>query len=83
MPVSVGGVEVSPGDLLVGDEDGIVVGSEAEVEAALSIMEGIQEAEGAILAAVRSGTSLLDKILYAEHLSRLRAGEPSKLEFRP
>lgn len=81
--VQVGGVEVSPGDLLVGDEDGIVLGSEAEIETALSVMEGIQEAEGAILAAVRSGTSLLDKILYVEHLTRLRAGESSKLEFKP
>lgn len=83
MPVQVGGVEVAAGDLLVGDEDGIVVGSEAEIEAALSLMEGIQEAEGAILASVRSGTSLLDKVLYAEHLARLRAGESSKLEFKP
>ena len=46
IPVSVGGVAVSPGDLVIGDVDGIVVIPRQEVEAAL-------EAAGKKLAAER------------------------------
>lgn len=38
-PVSVGGVSVSPGDLVVGDVDGVVVIPKAEVESVLAAAE--------------------------------------------
>jgi 4-hydroxy-4-methyl-2-oxoglutarate aldolase len=35
VPVLLGDVTVNPGDILVGDDDGIVVGTEAEMAAAI------------------------------------------------
>lgn len=63
-PISVrcGGVEVAPGDVLVGDDDGIVVGTAAELEAALDAAEALQATERSILAGIRAGESLFSRI---------------------
>jgi 4-hydroxy-4-methyl-2-oxoglutarate aldolase len=59
-PVSIGGVEVRPGDWLRGDRDGVVVASEAELLAALDTAEEIQRREAAVLTALTGGRSLFD-----------------------
>ncbi|HEX3961374.1 MAG TPA: RraA family protein [Trebonia sp.] len=57
-PVSIGGVQVRPGDLLVGDADGVVaVPREAEDQVA-EICAGIAAREDAIMADVLAGASL-------------------------
>jgi regulator of RNase E activity RraA len=61
-PVRCGGVEVAPGDVLVGDDDGIVVGTADELTAALDAAEALQATERSILAGIRAGTSLFDRI---------------------
>jgi 4-hydroxy-4-methyl-2-oxoglutarate aldolase len=61
-PVRCGGVEVAPGDVLVGDDDGIVVGTADELDAALDAAEALQATERSILAGIRAGTSLFDRI---------------------
>ena len=76
-PVRCGGVQVAPGDVLVGDDDGIVVGPEAELAAVLDAAEALQGTEAGMLAGIRSGTSLFERLDYDEHLARLRAGEDS------
>jgi 4-hydroxy-4-methyl-2-oxoglutarate aldolase len=60
--VRCGGVEVAPGDLLVGDDDGIVVGTAAELEAVLEAAEALQATERSILAGIRAGESLFSRI---------------------
>ena len=80
--VRLGGVEVRPGDILVGDDDGIVVLNDAELDGALEAAEGIQRREGAIRAAIQDGTSLFDQLNFAEHVAALRAQRPSSLAFR-
>jgi len=60
LPVVIGEVEVRPGDLLLGDDDGIVVGSETELEAAIDAAEAIQSTEGALRASIQDGVSLFD-----------------------
>ena len=45
VPLSIGGVTVHPGDLVLGDDDGLVVGSPAEVAAALDQAEAIRPAK--------------------------------------
>jgi regulator of RNase E activity RraA len=45
VPVSCGGVTVVPGDIIFGDDDGIVVASEAEIIALLPLAEAIQQKE--------------------------------------
>jgi 4-hydroxy-4-methyl-2-oxoglutarate aldolase len=61
-PVRCGGVEVAPGDVLVGDDDGIVVGTSAQLTAALDAAEDLRATERSILAGIRAGTSLFDRI---------------------
>jgi len=65
-PVSCGGVEVAPGDILVGDDDGIVVGTADELEAVLEAAEALQATERSILAAIRAGTSLFERLERSE-----------------
>jgi regulator of RNase E activity RraA len=58
VPVSVGGIRVEPGDLLLGDGDGIVVVPAARADEVLGTAERIERAEAAIRAAIEAGTPL-------------------------
>lgn len=58
VPVSIGGIRVEPGDLLLGDGDGLVVVPAARAEEVLSAAEEIERAEDSIRAAVEEGASL-------------------------
>ena len=78
-PVHIGDVEVRAGDILVGDDDGIAVLSQEELDAALAAADEIQRREGAIRAAIQDGTSLFEQLNFAEHVAALRAGLPSSL----
>jgi regulator of RNase E activity RraA len=80
--VNVGGVDVQPGDLVAGDADGVLVAPPERLLAALPTAEDIQSREGAVLAGLKAGKTLLDGLTYHEHLARLRAGEDSSLAFR-
>jgi len=77
--VRIGGVEIGPGDLLLGDDDGIVVGTEAEFAAAIDRAEAIQSGEEGLRASIVAGTSIFATMNYEEHLNRLQAGQPSAL----
>lgn len=59
-PVTVGGVQVAPGDLLLGDADGVVAVPSAVEEQVLEVCAGIAEREEAILADVLAGVSLAE-----------------------
>lgn len=76
-----GGVEVAPGDLVFGDDDGVVIAPPDRIAAALETAEGIARAERAILAALARGEALHDQTNYAEHVARLDAGQESRLAF--
>ena len=58
IPVSVGKVQVKPGDILVGDDSGVVVVPWEIAEDVLSSAQAIEEAENSIVQAVKSGLSL-------------------------
>ncbi len=79
VPVSVGGVVINPGDLLLGDDDGIVVGADAELTAALDRAEAIQSGEEVLRAHILAGTSIFAAMNYKDHLARLEAGQDSAL----
>jgi 4-hydroxy-4-methyl-2-oxoglutarate aldolase len=55
-----GGVTVAPGDIVFGDDDGVVIAPPARIAAALTQAEATTAAEQAFLAAVAGGTSLHD-----------------------
>lgn len=60
IPVSIGGIRVEPGDLLLGDGDGLVAVPSARVEEVLAAAEEIERAEDAIRAELEAGTALRD-----------------------
>jgi 4-hydroxy-4-methyl-2-oxoglutarate aldolase len=80
-PVRLGDIEVRPGEILVGDDDGIAVLNDAELEAAFETAEAIQRREGRIRSAIQDGTSLFEQLNFAEHVAELQAGRPSSLAF--
>jgi 4-hydroxy-4-methyl-2-oxoglutarate aldolase len=80
-PVRLGDIEVRPGEILVGDDDGIVVVSDAELEEALETAQAIQRREGKIRSAIQDGTSLFEQLNFAEHVENLQAGRQSSLAF--
>jgi regulator of RNase E activity RraA len=60
VPVSIGDAKVCPGDLLVGDADGVVVLPQGRENEILDVAEGIFEAEEAIRKLVSEGASITD-----------------------
>jgi len=81
VPVLLGEVVVNPGDILLGDDDGIVVATEAELVAAIDMAEAIQVTEDALLSSMTEGVSLFDKLNFDEHVNNVRAGRASSLSF--
>lgn len=57
-PVDMGGVRAVPGDIVVGDGDGVVIVPRSREQEVLSVASEIERAEGQILAAMRSGERL-------------------------
>jgi regulator of RNase E activity RraA len=82
-PVSFGGLRVTPGDLVVGDDDGLVIAPRAQLEATLERAAEIERVEAAVLAAVQAGGDLIALTNLTEHVARLRAGESSSLSITP
>ena len=78
-----GGVRVNPGDVVVGDDDGLVIAPRAQLEATLERAAEIERLEAAVLAALQAGGDLLAMTNLVEHVERLRAGEPSTLAITP
>jgi len=56
VPVSIGGMVVHPGDIVVGDEDGVVAFPPAVAADLLDAVKAQEEKEEAILRSVRDGT---------------------------
>jgi 4-hydroxy-4-methyl-2-oxoglutarate aldolase len=77
-----GGVQVSPGEIVFGDDDGLLIAPAARIEAALEVAETIGRSERAILAAQARGEALPDLTNYEEHAAALDRGESSALQFR-
>ena len=61
-PILSGGVRVSPGDVVVGDDDGLVIAPRAQLEATLERVAEIERARGRSCSqAVQSGTDLASR----------------------
>jgi 4-hydroxy-4-methyl-2-oxoglutarate aldolase len=81
--ISFGGVRVTPGDLVLGDDDGLVIAPRAQLEACVERAEEIERVEAAVLAATQAGASLIDMTNLGEHVDALRRGESSALKITP
>ena len=82
IPILCGGVEVNPGDVLFGDDDGILVGSEAELLNAIENALAIEDAERELLKQMHSGKPLVELLNFKEHVEALKTGVDSSLQFR-
>ncbi|MDP6182740.1 MAG: RraA family protein [Gammaproteobacteria bacterium] len=77
-----GGVDVYPGDIVFGDDDGIVVVSPGELPELLMRAEEIKRIEEVVVEKLAEGTSLLSLLNYSQHRDRIEAGDRSTtLEF--
>lgn len=76
-----GGAKVSPGDVVVGDNDGIVAGSIDTFAKILDAAYDIQKVEGAIKRGIAEGKSLHSMTNYKEHLKARATGKDSSLTF--
>jgi 4-hydroxy-4-methyl-2-oxoglutarate aldolase len=82
VPVRFAGMGVRPGDIVFGDDDGLVIAPPERIEAALATGEAIARAEGAILQHTRSGQRSLHELTnWAQHVEKLDRGEESSLGF--
>lgn len=82
IPVQCGGVEVSPGDFLLADNDGVIVASGDSFAEIIETAANIQETERIIKERVSKGTSLHSLTNYEEHVEARVQGSASSLEFR-
>lgn len=57
-PISLGGMQVCSGDILVGDADGVVVVPAGRAEAVLATLERVRAAEAAMEQGVRDGLAM-------------------------
>lgn len=60
IPVAVSGVQVRPGDIILGDDSGALVIPKERAEEVLKIAQHIEEVEQQIIAEVKNGSSLKD-----------------------
>src|SRR4051794_12259510 len=82
-PVECGGVRVTPGDLVLADDDGIVIAPRARLEACLERAAEIERVEAAVLRGIQGGASLIDMTNLTDHVAGLRRGEASQLAITP
>ena len=82
VPVRFAGMGVHPGDIVFGDDDGLVIAAPERINAALELGEAIGRAEGAILEQTRAGRRSLHELTnWAQHVEKLDRGEESSLGF--
>lgn len=60
VPITLGGVVVEPGDIVVGDGDGVVIVPQARIDEALAELQEVRKKEAGMDAAVRGGMTIPD-----------------------
>jgi 4-hydroxy-4-methyl-2-oxoglutarate aldolase len=60
LPVVLGGVAIEPGDIVIGDNDGVVIVPRGEVEMILKRLSEVRVAEAALEAKVKAGLEIPD-----------------------
>ena len=80
--VTFGGIEVRPGEIVFGDDDGLLIAAPERIEAALGTAEAIGRGERAILAAQARGEALHALTNHESTSRRSTAARTSTLAFR-
>jgi len=74
LPILLGGVSVSPGDVVVGDADGVVIVPQAMLDAVIARLKEIRTAEAAAEATVKAGAVMVpaaERILKSDRVRRI------------
>lgn len=79
--IACGGVRVRPGDIIFGDQDGIIVASLEELTKIIPLAEQLQSQEKAVLAKIQDGQGLIDLLNFKDHLKNIEAKRESSLTF--
>ena len=82
LPVVCGGVVVNPGDIVIGDDDGIIVATAAVLAALVPQARDIEARETELRARMAAGRGLVAMLNLAEHVGALERGAASKLAFK-
>ena len=80
--VTCGGVKVEPGDIVVGDDDGVVVGSVEAFSEIIPIAQKIQEIEEKLVNGIADNKSLTSMTNLEDHIQNRLEGKDSNLEFK-
>lgn len=70
VPVTIGDVVINPGDIIVGDRDGLVVVAKHEVESAIASSLAREEKEEQMRQAIERGVSTAELLKLTESLAR-------------
>jgi len=81
IPVRCGGVEIRPGELLFGDDDGVAVAPVEQFAAAVAAAEEIEHKEAQVFQGMAAGRSLFELVNFEEHVAAVRQGDNSVLRF--
>ena len=79
--VNCGSVPVSPGDIIFGDDDGILVLTEKEIRPIIDAAENIQRIEDKVLKNMESKKSLISMLNFFDHYEKISKKEKSQLIF--
>ena len=79
--VNCGGVSVSSGDIIVGDDDGIIVMSEKEATEILDTAQNIQIIEKKVIEKMEAGKSLTEMLNFFDHYAKIDKKQESQLIF--
>ncbi|NLN46752.1 MAG: 4-carboxy-4-hydroxy-2-oxoadipate aldolase/oxaloacetate decarboxylase [Clostridiaceae bacterium] len=74
-PIVIGGVQVKPGDIVVGDNDGVVVMPLEEAETILAAAIAREQNEASVMDRIRAGESTMDILGFQATYDRLGLSE--------
>lgn len=81
--VQCGGVAVNPGDVLFGDDDGVIVSPAADLARIIPVAESIQRKEMDALSRMHAGERLPALLNFDQHWDAITKKPQSKLTFLP
>lgn len=71
VPIAIGDVRINPGDIIIGDQDGVVVVERSEAEAVLALGRSREEKEAHFRERIRNGATTVELLGLSETLRRL------------
>jgi regulator of RNase E activity RraA len=79
--VNCGGVSVAAGDIIIGDDDGIIVMSEKEAAEILDTAQNIQIIEKKVIEKLEAGKTLTEMLNFFDHYAKIDKKQESQLIF--